>query len=101
MLYWKNYADKKSGVRGIAIVFKDYDAHIHFHPVEEEYEIIKGTARLHIDGVETVVTAPYKTWIPANSTHALKPVSDFVVMKYYFPRGKFKDIKYTWLSSKL
>ena len=29
MLYWKNYVDKKTGVRGIAMVLKNYDAQIH------------------------------------------------------------------------
>ena len=101
MLYWKNYSDKKTGVRGIAIVFRNYDAQIHFHPVEEEYEIIKGTARLYIDGNEKIVSGPFKIWIKANSTHALKPITPFVIMKYYFPRGEFKNIPYTWLPSRL
>tara|TARA_B100001250_G_C19600548_1_gene700438 strand:+ start:599 stop:904 length:306 start_codon:yes stop_codon:yes gene_type:complete len=101
MLYWKNYNDKETGVRGIAIVFITYDAQIHFHPVEEEYEILYGKARLYINGVEKIITAPYKTWIGPNSTHALKPITPFVIMKYYFPRGPFKNIPYTWLPSKL
>ena len=101
MLYWKNYVDKKTSVRGIAMVFKNYDAQIHFHPEAEEYEIIYGKGILYIDGKTQTVTGPYKTWIPANSTHALKPISPFIIMKYYFPRGKFKDIPYTWLNSRL
>ena len=58
MLYWKNYSDKKTGVRGLAIDFRNYDAQIHFHPVEEEYEIIKGSARLYIDGIVLILYPP-------------------------------------------
>ena len=101
MIYWKNYSDKTTGVRGIAIVYNTYEAYKHSHPVEEEYDIIYGNAILHIDDESKIISAPYKIWIPANIVHALKPISPFVIIKYYFPKGEFEKIPYTWLPSKL
>ena len=101
MIYWKNYLDNKKNVKGYALVYKNYDATIHYHPVNELYEIFYGKCYLHIDGETRLVSAPYSVWIPANVQHALKPISDFVLLKYSFSSGKFDDIPYTWLKSKL
>ena len=97
----KEYVDNASHVRGLAVVYDDYEAQIHHHPVDEEYDIVYGTTRLHIGGVETIVSAPYKVWIPAGVPHTMKPVSRFCIMRYYFPQGPIKDIPYTWLESRL
>ena len=39
MALCKNYVDKETGVRGISVVFNNYEARIHFHPVAEEYDV--------------------------------------------------------------
>jgi len=101
MLYWKNYVDKKSSVRGIAVIYKDEPGHMHYHPVDEEYDLFYGKAIMYINGHKYYVEAPYKVLIPANVEHTIKAVSRFIIMKYNFPKGEFKDIVYTWLSSKL
>ena len=36
MALCKNYVDKDTGVRGRSVVFNNYEARIHFHPVAEE-----------------------------------------------------------------
>ena len=101
MLYCKNYVDKDKGVRGIAVVFKGYDSQIHYHPVAEEYDIFYGEGIMYMNGHKFYIKAPYKVWIPANIEHTIKPTSSFILMKYNFPKGPFKEIPYTWLPSRL
>ena len=101
MLYCKNYVDKKECVRGLAIVYNNYEAYIHYHPVDEEYDLLYGKAIMYLNGHNYYVSAPYKVLIPANVEHTIKPISRFIIMKYNFAKGEFKDIPYTWLSSKL
>ena len=101
MLYCKNYVDKKSGVRGIAVVFKNYDAQIHYHPVREEYDIFYGKGIMYLNGKTYKIEAPYKVWIPANVHHTIKATTPFLLMRYNFPKGPFESIPYTWLPSRL
>ena len=98
---YSNYYNEKDGVEGIAVIYNNFEAYIHHHPLDETYELIYGKALLFIDNKKYIIKAPYKTLIKKNIKHALKPLSPFVILKYSFPKGKFEDIKYTWLSSKL
>ena len=101
MIWWKNYIDRDYCVRGIAFVFKGYRAQLHFHDADEKYEFVYGTGLLHIGGVNRVVESPKTIVIAANTVHAMTPVSDFVILKYSFPRGPRSEIHYTYLPSYL
>ena len=97
MLYYKNYVDEESGVRGLCAIYRGYDAQPHYHPVEELYELVYGEGVMYLGDTRKIVKAPYSVWIPANVVHTIKPTSSVIILKYYFPRGPFKDIEYTWL----
>ena len=56
---------------------------------------------MYLDGRRFPIKAPYKVWIPANMTHTIRATTPFLLMRYNFPKGPFKDIPYTWLSSRL
>jgi mannose-6-phosphate isomerase-like protein (cupin superfamily) len=101
MAFCKNYVDKETGVRGVSVVFNNYEARVHFHPVDEEYDVFYGQGIMYLDGRKFPIKAPYKVWIPANMTHTIRATTPFLLMRYNFPKGPFKDIPYTWLSSRL
>ncbi len=100
-LYCKNFIDDRDGVHGIAVIFDNYEAHLHHHPIEERYDILYGDAKMHLSGETFHVSAGETIWIPASAVHNIKPISKYIIMRYYFPKGPFKDIKYTWLPSRL
>ena len=98
-LKWWNFYDSKHGVYGIAYISKNFKAELHKHPVKETYFILHGKAKMSINDKIITVSKLDKIIIPVNSTHALTPISDFVLLLYWFDRGPFQNIKYTYLNS--
>ena len=96
-LRWTTLYDSPSGVLGMAIVYDGYDAPLHHHPEEETYYLLYGSAKMWRNGKIESVTAPAQIVIPGGTSHALTPVTSVVVLAYWFPKGPFSSIKYTWL----
>tara|TARA_Y100000768_G_scaffold36911_1_gene24126 strand:+ start:1841 stop:2146 length:306 start_codon:yes stop_codon:yes gene_type:complete len=101
MLIYENFINNDKEVHGVAVVFKDYDNQLHYHPVDEEYNILYGTGVLHLNNKVYEIKAGDNILIPKNSIHSMKPTSRYVILRYYFPEGPFEKIPYTWLSSRL
>jgi mannose-6-phosphate isomerase-like protein (cupin superfamily) len=99
---WYNILDNLYGVLGIAIVKKGFEPPLHRHKEKEIYIFLKGKAKLYIDGYISIIQSPAIITIEPNCYHAMTPISKYVILLYTFPQsGPFKNIKYTFLNSKL
>lgn len=96
-LRWATLYDAPNGVLGVALVHRGYDAPLHHHPEPETYYLLWGTAKMWHNGRIESVAAPARIAISGGSPHALTPTSKFVVLAYWFPRGPFESIEYTWV----
>ena len=96
-LRWATLYDAPNGVLGVALVHHGYDAPLHHHPEPETYYLLWGKAQMWRNGRIESVAAPARIAIPGGSPHALTPTSRFVVLAYWFPRGPFASIEYTWV----
>jgi quercetin dioxygenase-like cupin family protein len=61
----------------------------HSHDEEEAFVVISGSARLDVDGEETVLHAADVAYIPRNASHALCNMGpdDFVMLDIYWDLG--------------
>src|ERR1700761_3902141 len=57
---------------------------LHFHNCEESVLVMSGSARVHIDGVETDVKAGYTTWIPTGGPHFFRNTSSTEPMSIFW-----------------
>lgn len=57
---------------------------LHIHNCEESVLVISGTARAHIDGVETDVRPGDTSWIPAGVPHFFRNVSETEPMSIFW-----------------
>lgn len=48
---------------------------------------------MHLSGKTFNVSGGETILIPANAVHNIKTISKYIIMRYYFPKGSFKDIK--------
>jgi putative monooxygenase len=48
---------------------------LHYHNCEESVLVLSGSARVHIDGVETDVKPGFTTWIPTGVPHFFRNMS--------------------------
>tara|TARA_Y100000739_G_C20464673_1_gene398429 strand:+ start:326 stop:652 length:327 start_codon:yes stop_codon:yes gene_type:complete len=108
MLYYEDeyisyviYINNEKLVKGLAIIKKNYKPYLHFHKEEEYYNLLSGKAKLYINGNITIIEAPYEIKIKSNNVHALRPISNNVVLEFIFEKGPFENIKYTYLKSRL
>jgi len=97
MVYYKNYVDTDKCVRGICFLTCEHGAHPHHHPVDEVYELICGRGLMRIGNTVEIVDAPYTARIPGGVVHTISAITPFILLKYYFPRGPFASIPYTWI----
>ena len=95
-LQWTTLYDAPDGVLGLALVHRGYDAPLHHHPESETYVLLWGSGYMWRRGRIESVTAPARIVIPGGSPHALTPTSKYVVLAYWFPKGPFASIEYTW-----
>eukprot|EP00946_MAST-07B_sp_MAST-7B-sp1_P001700 g1700.t1 len=102
--YAKLVDSERFGVWGVALVMNGFKARLHFHPEDETYYFLWGEGEMIIgDGNRGDTTkrlrfsAPAKVHIPADTPHAMTPVSNYVVLLYTFPNGPFEKIPYTYL----
>ncbi len=100
-IWYKNIINQENGVLGICVVEKGYEAYLHHHKEEEVYFFLYGKGRTFFDDKEQIIQAPNIVKIKGDSLHAMTPISDYVVLLYYFPEGPFEKIEYTYTSSKL
>jgi quercetin dioxygenase-like cupin family protein len=96
-LRWTNLIDVRAGVLGVALVKRGYVAPLHHHPVSETYYVLCGVATMWHEGRVRTIVAPAVVTIAESASHALTPVSAYVLLAYWFPRGPFASIPYTWL----
>ena len=97
MVYYKNYVDTEKCVRGICLIAREHGAHPHHHPVDEVYELIYGRGLMRIGSTTEIVEAPYMVRIPGGIVHTISALTPLIILKYYFPRGPFASIPYTWI----
>ena len=97
IVYYKNYVDTENCIQGICLVTRKDGAHPHHHPVDEVYELVYGQGVMRIGNTTQVVNAPYTVRIPEGIVHTISAISPFIILKYYFPRGPFASIPYTWI----
>ena len=95
--YAKLVDSERFGVWGVALVMNGFKACLHFHPEDETYYFLWGEGEMIIgDGNRGDTTkrlrfsAPAKVHIPADTPHAMTPVSNYVVLLYTFPNGPFE-----------
>ena len=101
MLYCENFINNDKEVHGVAVISDKYHGQLHYHPVEELYNILYGNGIMHLDGKTFDVKAGDNIWIPKNAIHNIKSTSKYIILRYYFPKGPIENIPYTWLSSRL
>ena len=98
---YKNIIDKENGVLGICLVEKGFSAYFHQHKEEETYFFIYGIGKTFFDNKEHIIQSPNIVKIKGNTLHCMTPISDYVILLYYFPKGPFKEIEYKYTTSKL
>ena len=96
-LRWINLINTTVGILGLALVYRGYEAPLHHHVESETYYLLLGDAKMWLNGKVQSVSAPSVLKIPSNIPHALTPVSKWVLLAYWFPRGPFTSIEYKWL----
>jgi putative monooxygenase len=57
---------------------------LHFHNCEESVLVLSGSARVHIDGVETDVKPRMTTWIPTGVPHFFRNTSSTEPMSMFW-----------------
>jgi putative monooxygenase len=57
---------------------------LHFHNCEESVLVLSGSARVHIDGVETDVKPGFTTWIPTGVPHFFRNTSSTEPMSIFW-----------------
>jgi putative monooxygenase len=57
---------------------------LHFHNCEESVLVLSGSARVHIDGVETDVRPGIATWIPTGVPHFFRNTSSTEPMSMFW-----------------
>jgi putative monooxygenase len=57
---------------------------LHFHNCEESVLVLSGSARVHIDGVETDVKPGCTTWIPTGVPHFFRNTSSTEPMSIFW-----------------
>ena len=97
MAYYNNYVDTEKCVRGVCLVTREHGARPHHHPVDEVYELVCGRGLMRIGDTTEIVEAPYTVRIPGGVVHTISAITPFILLKYYFPRGPFASIPYTWI----
>lgn len=100
-IWYKNIINRKSHVLGICVVKKGFDAYLHQHKEDEVYYFLYGVGRTYFDNQEHIIKSPNIVKIKGNTLHGMTPVSKYVVLFYYFPKGPFENIKYHYTTSKL
>ena len=100
-IWYKNIINTKKGVLGICLVQKGYEAYLHHHQEEEFYFFLLGTGKTFFNGKTQLIKAPNKINIKGNTLHAMTPVSSYVVLLYFFPKGPFEKIEYKYTTTKV
>ena len=100
-IWYKNIINKENGVLGICLVEKGFEAYLHQHKEMEIYFFLYGEGRTFFDNKEHIIKAPDIVKIKGNTLHCMTPISDYVVLLYYFSEGPFENIEYTYTSKKL
>jgi putative monooxygenase len=57
---------------------------LHYHNCEESVLVLSGSARVHIDGVETDVKPGFATWIPTGVPHFFRNTSSTEPMSIFW-----------------
>ena len=57
---------------------------LHYHNCEESVLVLSGSARVHIDGVETDVKPGFTTWIPTGVPHFFRNTSSTEPMSIFW-----------------
>ena len=57
---------------------------LHYHNCEESVLVLSGSARVHIDGVETDVKPGFTTWIPTGVPHFFRNTSSAEPMSIFW-----------------
>ena len=57
---------------------------LHYHNCEESVLVVSGSARVHIDGVETDVKPGFATWIPTGVPHFFRNTSSTEPMSIFW-----------------
>ena len=100
-IWFYNFIDSNNSIYGIAIIKKGFEAFLHKHVEPETYYFIWGKGVLNIDNKEEIIKSPSKILIKSNKLHAMKPLSNYVILIYYFPKGPFNSIKYNFTNVKI
>ena len=100
-IWYKNLINKKKGVLGICLVEKGYKAYLHKHKQDEVYFFLYGTGRTFFDNKEHIIKSPDVVNIKGNTLHCMTPITDYVLLLYYFPKGPFEKIKYKYTALKI
>jgi len=100
-IWYKNIIDKSDGILGICLVFNGYKAFKHNHKEDETYFFLYGTGKMFCDNKTFIVNSPDIIKIKGNDLHCMTPISEYVILMYYFKQGPFDKIKYNYTLSKL
>jgi putative monooxygenase len=57
---------------------------LHFHNCEESVLVLSGSARVHVDGVETDLKPGFTTWIPTGVPHFFRNTSSTEPMSIFW-----------------
>lgn len=98
---WNILINRDDLVEGIAVVKNGFNAELHYHSEEEEYVFLYGIGKLYNDGNINIISAPSNIIIKSNSIHGMTPISDYVILLFRFRKGKFENIKYTYMNKYL
>lgn len=97
LLKWWTLYESKSKVVGVAIVYHGFKAELHSHPADETYVFLYGEGELYVGGKVRHMFPGQRVKIPGGVPHAMTPLSNYVVLLYYFPNdGPFDSIEYTF-----
>ena len=102
-IWYYNIFDTIYFTLGICLVHIDFNAKYHRHLEPERYIFLFGKGTLYLcDSLELKSTNERKKKcgqfhiedIKSNVWHYMKPITKYVLLFYYFPKGPFKSIEY-------
>lgn len=87
---------------GICLVHRDFEAKYHRHLEPERYIFLFGKGTLYLcESLKSKEKHKKKICgifniedIKSNVWHYMKPITKYVLLLYYFPKGPFESIKY-------
>lgn len=83
-------------VLGFALIFKGFKAQYHQHKEKEYYYLLFGTGKIFVDNCIFIANPRKTITIQSNQIHAMTPISNVILLCYWFESGPFDKIKYVY-----